>query len=307
MSTGFFNSMEGLYLEQKSNVRLALPSTDKVTSPDRSLGWNVFSCPLSAAVAALVLSAHPNLTPLEVRDPLSVTADRAANPDNSFGWGLVNAYDAVLFHGMAFSNSPDVSVNNNGNLEVKIKVASRFGVDPNQVSLIYAKSDGNFNKEMSMVRGNEVNEYSAIIADVAGGKKVNFYFTSVDSSGAEAVYPFNAPDSSFSFVDLTVFVDTDLKEIPETFGLAQNYPNPVNPSTRIVYELPVESRITLTITSLLGQTVQTLIDDQIIPAGRHNVTWDGTDDSDNFSAPGVYFYQLQTDNFRDIKKMLLIR
>ncbi|MCH6558825.1 T9SS type A sorting domain-containing protein [candidate division KSB1 bacterium] len=200
-----------------------------------------------------------------------------------------------------------MSVNNNGNLEVKIKVASRFGVDPNQVSLVYAKSDGNFDKEISMVRGNEVNEYSATITDVAGEEKVNFYFTSVDSSGAEAVYPLNAPDSSFSFVDPTVFVDTDLSEIPESFGLAQNYPNPFNPSTKIVYKLPVQSRVTVSITNLLGQTVRTLIDDQIIPAGRHSVTWDGTDDFGNFSATGVYFYQLQTDNFRDIKKMLLIR
>ncbi|MCH8020418.1 S8 family serine peptidase [candidate division KSB1 bacterium] len=290
-----------------SNVRVAMPSTDKLTSPYNFNNGTSFSCPLTAGVAALVLSAHPDLTPLEVREALRVTADRAANPDNSFGWGLVNAYDAVLFHGMAFSNSPVVSVNNNGNLEVKIKVASRFGVDPNQVSLVYAKSDGNFNKEISMVRGNKVNEYSATITDVAGEEKVNFYFTSVDSSGAEAVYPFNAPDSSFSYVDPTVFVDTDLSEIPESFGLAQNYPNPFNPSTKIVYKLPAESRITLTITNLLGQTVRTLIDHQIIAAGRHSVTWDGTDDFGNFSATGVYFYQLQTDNFRDIKKMLLIR
>ncbi|MCH7755032.1 S8 family serine peptidase [candidate division KSB1 bacterium] len=290
-----------------SNVRVAMPSTDKLTSPYNFNNGTSFSCPLTAGVAALVLSAHPDLTPLEVREALRVTADRAANPDNSFGWGLVNAYDAVLFHGMAFSNSPVVSVNNDGNLEVKIKVASRLGVDPNQVSLVYAKADGNFNKEISMVRGNEVNEYSATITDVAGEEKVNFYFTSVDSSGAEAVYPFNAPDSSFSYVDPTVFVDTDLTEIPESFGLAQNYPNPFNPSTKIVYKLPAESRITLTITNLLGQTIRTLIDDQIIAAGRHTVTWDGTDDFGNFSATGVYFYQLQTDNFRNIKKMLLIR
>ena len=290
-----------------SNVRVAMPSTDKLTSPYNFNNGTSFSCPLTAGVAALVLSAHPDLTPLEVREALRVTADRAANPDNSFGWGLVNAYDAVLFHGMAFSNSPVVSVNSDGNLEVKIKVASRLGVDPNQVSLVYAKADGNFNKEISMVRGNKVNEYSATITDVAGEEKVNFYFTSVDSSGAEAVYPFNASDSSFSYVDPTVFVDTDLTEIPESFGLAQNYPNPFNPSTKIVYKLPAESRITLTITNLLGQTIRTLIDDQIIAAGRHTVTWDGTDDFGNFSATGVYFYQFQTDNFRNIKKMLLIR
>ncbi len=156
-----------------------------------------------------------------------------------------------------------MSVNNDENLEVKIKVASRFGVDPNQVSLIYAKSDGNFNKEISMVRGNELNEFSATITDVAGEETVNFYFTSV----AETVYPFNTPNSSISIVDPTVFVDT-----PEIIGLAQNYPNLFNPSTRSSYKLSAESRITLTIVNLLGQTVRTLIDHQSIPAGRHSVT-----------------------------------
>ncbi len=109
-----------------------------------------------------------------------------------------------------------------------MKVASRCGVNPNQVSLIYAKADGNFNKEISMVRGNEVNEFSATITDVAGEETVNFYFTSV----AETVYPFNTPNSSISIVDPTVFVDT-----PEIIGFAQNYPNLFNPSTRISYKI----------------------------------------------------------------------
>ena len=62
------------------------------------------------------------------------------------------------------------------------------------------KSDGNFNKEISMLRGNEVNEFSATITDVAGEETVNFYFTSV----AETVDPFNTPNSSISIVDPTV-------------------------------------------------------------------------------------------------------
>ena len=149
-----------------------------------------------------------------------------------------------------------------------------------------------------MLRGNEVNEFSATITEVAGEETVNFYFTSV----AETVYPFNTPNSSISIVDPTVFVDT-----PEIIGFAQNYPNLFNPSTRISYKLSAESRITLTIINLLGQTVRTLIYDQIIPAGRHSVTRGGTDDFGNFSAKGVHFYQLQTDNFRNIKKIPLIR
>jgi len=156
-----------------------------------------------------------------------------------------------------------------------------------------------------MVRGNATNEYSGAIADVAR-EEVNFYFTSLDSNSAEVGYQPNAPDSSFSFVDPTI-LNTELTEIPESVGLAQNYPNPFNPSQKNVYKLSVQNRVKISINKFLGQTVRILIDDQSILAGRHSVTWDGIKDSGIFSATWVYFYQLQTDNFRDIKKMLLIR
>jgi subtilisin family serine protease len=56
-----------------------------------------FSAPLVAGCAALVLSRHPDWTPEEVRDALTMSADRADRPDNQYGWGIVNARDAVLY------------------------------------------------------------------------------------------------------------------------------------------------------------------------------------------------------------------
>ncbi|MBN1479041.1 T9SS C-terminal target domain-containing protein [candidate division KSB1 bacterium] len=59
-----------------------------------------FSCPLVAGTAALILSAHPHLTPLEVRKALTGTAAQATRPDNNYGHGLINALDAVNYHGV---------------------------------------------------------------------------------------------------------------------------------------------------------------------------------------------------------------
>lgn len=297
-------------LAMGAGVYTAVPSSNKSSSRYDRFSGTSLSCPSVAGVAALVLSAHPWLTPIEVRDALRMTADRAANPDDDFykfGWGLVNAYDAVLFHGMAFSNSPEMIVNNNGDLEVKIKVASRFGVDPSKVSLSYSRTDGSFDRVITMTRGSEEHQYLATITDVAGVKEIKFYFMSADSSGAEAIHPFNAPDSSFSFINTTVSVETGLNEVPESYRLAQNYPNPFNPATTIMYDLPAQSRVSITIINLLGQVVKTLIDNKTIAAGHHSVTWDGTDNSGKFVATSVYFYHFQTDSFRDVKKMLLIR
>ncbi len=56
-----------------------------------------FSCPLSAGVAALILCANPQLTPMQVRDAMRNTASQNSTPDNSYGWGILNALDAVNY------------------------------------------------------------------------------------------------------------------------------------------------------------------------------------------------------------------
>ncbi|MBN1561052.1 S8 family peptidase [candidate division KSB1 bacterium] len=58
-----------------------------------------FSCPLVAGAAALILSAHPQLTPKQVRQALIQTAAQVTQPDNTYGFGLINALDAANYHG----------------------------------------------------------------------------------------------------------------------------------------------------------------------------------------------------------------
>jgi len=64
------------------------------------------SCPLAAGVAALVMSANPDLTPWELREALRETADRADDPDNDYGWGILDALAATM-HGQATSSGED--------------------------------------------------------------------------------------------------------------------------------------------------------------------------------------------------------
>ena len=73
-----------------------------------------FSTPITAGVAALILSVHPELTPIQVRDALRNTASLSNNPNNILGWGNINAYDAVLYFGPAWSNSPEFKFSEQG-------------------------------------------------------------------------------------------------------------------------------------------------------------------------------------------------
>ena len=89
--------------------------------------------------------------------------------------------------------------------------------------------------------------------------------------------------------------------IPGEFALEQNYPNPFNPSTRIEYQLPAKSHLTLKIYDLLGREIATLVNEEQ-KAGYKSVEWNAS----NF-ASGVYFYRLQAGSFTGTKKLLLLR
>ena len=93
---------------------------------------------------------------------------------------------------------------------------------------------------------------------------------------------------------------------PAEFSLHGNYPNPFNPVTSIGYEIPKESFLTISVYNLLGHKVTDLVSD-MHPAGYHNVMWNSMDMSGKPVSSGVYIYTIQADDFRAVKKMLLIK
>jgi hypothetical protein len=94
--------------------------------------------------------------------------------------------------------------------------------------------------------------------------------------------------------------------VPSVFRLAQNHPNPFNPQTGIRFDLPVASRVVLTIYNVRGQEVRKLVD-RNYGAGSYDVIWDGTTGSGSVAASGVYFYKLSAGTFSDVKKMVLLK
>jgi len=89
--------------------------------------------------------------------------------------------------------------------------------------------------------------------------------------------------------------------IPNEFSLSQNYPNPFNPSTKINFSIPKNGFVTLKIFDILGKEVMTLVNEQKT-AGTYDVQFNAV----NFSS-GTYFYRIESGDFKDIKKMLLIK
>ncbi len=90
--------------------------------------------------------------------------------------------------------------------------------------------------------------------------------------------------------------------IPTTYALNQNYPNPFNPTTEISFDLRQASHVNLTIYNVLGQKVETLVDEYREAGHYDDVTWD----AGSYSS-GVYFYRISAGTFTDTKKMLLLK
>ncbi len=130
----------------------------------------------------------------------------------------------------------------------------------------------------------------------------------------------NDPDESIVYIPITMTVDSvsvgiehTASTLPQKFVLQQNWPNPFNPTTTIAYALPEPAHVELIVYNLLGQRINTLVD-ETRRADFHQAKWDGTNDNGQTVGSGVYIYQLRvtapsgkTSEHVFTRKMLLIR
>ncbi len=93
---------------------------------------------------------------------------------------------------------------------------------------------------------------------------------------------------------------------PKSFHLAQNFPNPFNPTTTIKFDLPNASSVKMNIYNTNGQLVKTLVNASY-NAGTHEIMWDGRNDAGQMVSSGLYIYRLQAGNYVKSMKMMLMK
>ncbi|MFA6541205.1 MAG: T9SS type A sorting domain-containing protein [Bacteroidota bacterium] len=96
-------------------------------------------------------------------------------------------------------------------------------------------------------------------------------------------------------------IEITVGRAPQKYALGQNYPNPFNPSTVISYQLPMNSYVTLKVYDMIGKEIATLVNG-MQEAGAHTTSFNAS-----HLPSGLYFYSLQSKNFSDTKKMLLVK
>jgi hypothetical protein len=105
--------------------------------------------------------------------------------------------------------------------------------------------------------------------------------------------------------DVYVSVEEEKNIKPSSYSLMQNYPNPFNPSTKIKFTLPQNTFVRLKIFDVIGNEVATLINEEK-PYGIYEVEFNYLNNGLPISS-GIYFYQLNAGNYKETKKMVLIK
>ncbi len=125
-----------------------------------------------------------------------------------------------------------------------------------------------------------------------------------------AVYFLNYPSMGMPASRSTLTSGAGYSEETPDAGLRTclkgNYPNPFNPETVISFSLKEDTEAVLSIYNMKGQKIKTL-KSEYMTAGEHSVVWNGKDDNGNDVSSGVYFYKLNTNNYSQINKMILMK
>jgi len=132
------------------------------------------------------------------------------------------------------------------------------------------------------------------------GSITNYSFTDFRVQAGKYNYRLKQIDmnGNFKYYNLSDIIDVS---VPKSFALYQNYPNPFNPSTRIEFDIPQSSSVTLKIYDISGREIKTLLK-EIKNAGYYTV-----DFSSGGLSSGVYFYMIKAGDFQSIKKMILLK
>ena len=127
--------------------------------------------------------------------------------------------------------------------------------------------------------------------------------------------PQNNPDLSADQINLiaqwidqgaSLQLSEEINISPQEYTLHQNYPNPFNPNTSMNFDLPKDGLVNITIYDMMGRVVKTLVNGSQT-AGFKSIRWNATNDRNEPVSAGLYIYTIQAGDFRQTRKMVLLK
>jgi hypothetical protein len=237
------------------------------------------------------------------------TTNQSWNTTNQYSYSPVNSftdspsgnYINKADNSMTLKNSLNVSAYNQLTLSFWHRYNTQATKDFCRVEV--SSNGGTSWVQITSYSGN-LNTMTKVEADVTNYKssnfKIRFRLISDRSTVADGWYvddiKITGKTSGTQITNIT-----GNNNLPGNYSLLQNYPNPFNPVTTIKFDLPTDNFVTLKIYDMLGREVATLVDNKL-SAGTHSLNWNAS----QFSS-GIYFYRLTAGDFKDVKRMILIK
>ena len=216
----------------------------------------------------------------------------------------VTVANGQTFTGKDFTFEPTGSITSisgtitfsNGSAAPNVYVAAENFFEESPEGFLITYSDGNGNYSFPNV----------LIGDYQVGVYLNGY-----SSDPPMRYFYVYQGSEVSEQDFVLSPGTGVAAKHRSFkpmriSLFQNYPNPFNPSTSIRFDLSQTSQIEINIFNAAGQKIRSLVNGNY-NAGQHEIEWDGRNDAGLKVTSGLYFYQLMSDNYTKVMKMIMAK
>ena len=213
--------------------------------------------------------------------------------------GTGSDVDFFVLHGSTDAPTVDVIARN----VAKLVDDAAYGDITNYISVPPAA----YTLDLTLADGTTlVNSYVADLSGLGGGSAVvfasGFLNPSVNQNGEAFGIFFALADGTVGqFPEGVVSVEDISGVTPDNYSLSQNYPNPFNPSTNINFTIPNSEYVTLKVYNILGSEVATLVNENLA-AGAYRFNFDAQN-----LASGIYLYELNAGNFREIKKMNLLK
>ncbi len=249
------------------------------------------SAPLAAGMCALLLSKYPYLKNSQVRQIILEASDNVKSPDNERGYGLLSALKAVTF--------PHIKEDATGASIVKM-FYDENGIDISSVSI---KVNVNGAEETFNLTLDSDNSAIFPLSEEMQNNNISFSFTYRDNSGKWHRLPASAAYSKVANSNLVKLYTGEViySYIPENYKLSHAFPNPFNESTKIEYELPRKSDVSIDIYDILGRRIMSL-DFPQQPEGFYTKQIK----MGNYSS-GIYIISFRAGDFTQKEKILLLK
>ena len=159
-----------------------------------------------------------------------------------------------------------------------------------------------------LVRDGNWGQASIPVEDIRGEwidlRMLSYEFVILEVNGASC--EFGLDDIYWDGGETTSIIEDEFGENPTKFNLQNSFPNPFNPVTTLRYDLPEDALVNITIYDMVGRVVKTLMNDQQT-AGYKSIQWNATNDAGSPVSAGIYLYMIQAGDFRQTKKMVLLK